>query len=188
MTALAQFANRFARLAALLALAVPATAQTTTTWTGTTSSAWNVAANWSAGVPSAGIDAIVAAAPNAPSTNAVVGAACQSLTVQAGGTLTIDAGFDLAVQANVTWDGGRGGSGALVLAGTGIAVGSFPTTLISGNYANRYCTNSNVSSDTECEAYKISSLTIQAIPVPGAVWFMGSALGLMAWVRRRIRD
>ncbi len=60
--------------------------------------------------------------------------------------------------------------------------------LISGNYANRYCTNSNVSSDTECEAYKISSLTIQAIPVPGAVWFMGSALGLMAWVRRRIRD
>ncbi len=60
--------------------------------------------------------------------------------------------------------------------------------LISGNYANRNCTTANVSSDSECEAYKISSLTIQAVPVPGAVWFTGSALGLLGWVRRRIRN
>lgn len=59
--------------------------------------------------------------------------------------------------------------------------------LISGNYKIRSCSNYNGTSDTECEAYKIKSLSVApVIPVPAAAWLMGSALAAIGLLRRRI--
>jgi hypothetical protein len=61
--------------------------------------------------------------------------------------------------------------------------------MITGNFANRSCTASNIEGDSECEAWKLSSIVVtpvdQVIPVPAAVWLLGSALGGLAWLRRR---
>jgi hypothetical protein len=56
---------------------------------------------------------------------------------------------------------------------------------ISGNYLNRNCTNSNISGDSECEAYKITNLTVSMVPVPAALWMFGPALGAIGWARFR---
>lgn len=61
--------------------------------------------------------------------------------------------------------------------------------LISGDYRNRNCKNADVTTNSECEAYKIRDLSVTAattvVPVPGAVWLFGSALALMGVARRR---
>lgn len=69
------------------------------------------------------------------------------------------------------------------LSGTGNVI------VISGNYHDLYCTNSNITNDPECEAYKIANITVTPtlVPVPAAIWLMGSALaGVAAFRRRRV--
>ena len=62
--------------------------------------------------------------------------------------------------------------------------------LISGNYAIRNCMNANVTSDMECEAYKVTNLTVstvsEVVPIPAAAWMMLSALGCLGVLRRRL--
>lgn len=62
--------------------------------------------------------------------------------------------------------------------------------MITGNFANRSCTASNIEGDSECEAWKLRSVVVspieQVIPVPAAAWLLGSALGGLAWIRRRV--
>jgi len=60
--------------------------------------------------------------------------------------------------------------------------------LLSGDYTNRDCKNADVTYNSECEAYKIRNITVTAttvIPVPAAVWLLGSALGLLGIARRK---
>jgi hypothetical protein len=61
--------------------------------------------------------------------------------------------------------------------------------LISGDYTNRNCKNADVTTNSECEAYKIRDITVTTgmtvVPVPAAAWLFGSALGLVAVARRR---
>ena len=59
--------------------------------------------------------------------------------------------------------------------------------LISGDYTNRSCKNADVTSNSECEAYKIRDISVSAVPVPAAAWLFGSALvGLLGAARRRL--
>jgi hypothetical protein len=57
--------------------------------------------------------------------------------------------------------------------------------LVSGDYLNRNCKNADVTTNSECEAYKIRDITVSIVPVPAAVWLFGSALGLLGGARRR---
>ena len=61
--------------------------------------------------------------------------------------------------------------------------------LLSGDYHDLGCKNKNVSSDRECEAYKLKNITVTAVvPVPAAFWMMGSGLlGLLAMRRKSNR-
>jgi T5SS/PEP-CTERM-associated repeat protein/autotransporter-associated beta strand protein len=102
-------------LALALAAATPVRAQTA--WTGTTSTDWFTAGNWTAGVPTGSVTTIDTNSPNAT----VVGAAgaqanalyvgfssTGTLTIQNGGTLTNGAGlvgFNSGATGNVTVDG-----------------------------------------------------------------------------------
>ncbi|MFT7155620.1 MAG: hypothetical protein ACI8Q1_000622 [Parvicella sp.] len=74
-----------------------------TTWNGSSSSDWNTSANWSAGIPSKDLEAIISIAGTAPilSGNADV----FSLDIQAGASLEINATDTLRVLANVTLNG-----------------------------------------------------------------------------------
>lgn len=68
------------------------------------------------------------------------------------------------------------------LSGTGNLI------MISGNYHDLNCKNKDVTQDIECEAYKVSNITVSAIPVPAAVWLFGSGLLSMAALARRRRQ
>jgi hypothetical protein len=61
-----------------------------TTWTGSVSTAWNTAGNWTAGIPDANDDVTIPNVTNDPVISAA-GAVAKSVTVQTGGLLTIDA-------------------------------------------------------------------------------------------------
>jgi hypothetical protein len=100
-----------------------------TTWSGAVSSDWGAAGNWSAGVPLAGTSAVIpSGTSNGPSTAGVAGATCNSLTVNAGATLTIAPGFLLTANQHVTINGAVAGGGTLRMAGStsGQITGSGP--------------------------------------------------------------
>ena len=69
-----------------------------------------------------------------------------------------------------------------ILSGTGNVL------LLSGNYLDRSCVNSDVSTANECEAWKVSNLNVDAtivvppqsvVPLPGALWLFLSGLALL---------
>ena len=74
---------------------------------------------------------------------------------------------------------------------THILTGTGNVLLLSGDYINRSCKNADVTSNSECEAYKIRDITVTAatvIPIPAVVWLFGSALAVLGSARRRIRQ
>ena len=92
----------FSRLFVLLSLLFLATAGklfAQTTWTGNVSAVWTNAANWTSGVPTALVEAIIPDVTNDP----VIGdatAAARSVTLQPGSVLTIDSGARLTLNGS----------------------------------------------------------------------------------------
>ncbi len=91
------------RIVALLMVLTALSAGASTSWKGTSSTSWNTAANWTAGVPTASVDAIIGDANFTGSFQPTISgttAKCLSLTVNSNATLTVSKG--LAVSGNVT--------------------------------------------------------------------------------------
>jgi len=60
-----------------------------TTWTGGTSTDWSVSGNWSAGIPTSGVDVIIPTTVRLPTVTAT--SACNSITVTGVSTITLSA-------------------------------------------------------------------------------------------------
>ncbi|MFZ4707300.1 MAG: T9SS type A sorting domain-containing protein, partial [Bacteroidales bacterium] len=95
------------------------------TWTGDISTAWNTAGNWSSmAVPTSNDNAIIPASPTRLAhinTAATSPAACNKLTVNPGGSLTIDAGKALTV------NGVFANSGTMLIESSASGTGSLIT-------------------------------------------------------------
>lgn len=93
-----------------------------TTWTGTTSTNWFTIGNWSAGIPTSTVDAVIpAGTPFSPAIGAG-GAICRVLTLNAGATLTLNAALDLA--GGGVLNGTFAGTGPVRFVGNGNVSGS----------------------------------------------------------------
>jgi hypothetical protein len=74
----------------------------TNTWTGTTSTAWSTAANWSLNaVPIAGHDVVIPNVTNKPIVSAVA-AVCTTLTINAGSSLTVSQSLTVSGTTSVS--------------------------------------------------------------------------------------
>src|SRR5438034_521166 len=85
---------------------VPLCADAQTSWKGTVNNNWNTAGNWTAGVPTASVDAIIGDAnftgSNQPNLSSG-GSACKSLTIGTGSkTCTLRVGKSFTVSGNLT--------------------------------------------------------------------------------------
>ncbi len=94
-----------------------------TTWTGTTNTDWNTAANWSNGIPNNQFTVSIPNLANQPiinNTSLIIG----NLTIDASSSLTINAGKGLTVSGNLTNNGiftidsDTSTSGSLIVTGT----------------------------------------------------------------------
>ncbi|WP_421825404.1 putative Ig domain-containing protein [Larkinella sp.] len=74
-----------------------------TTWTGDVDSAWDKPGNWSAGVPDATDDVIIPDVTNDPIVAGGTAAVAQSVLIQAGGLLTINATGSLTINGFATY-------------------------------------------------------------------------------------
>lgn len=92
-------------VAAVILLLLPFALQAQTSWKGTASTAWSTAANWTAGVPSSTVDAIIGDAnftgPYQPAVSHP--ASCRSLTISSTGapTLTLSKSLTIAGDLNI---------------------------------------------------------------------------------------
>jgi hypothetical protein len=76
----------------------------TNTWTGTTSTDWNTASNWCAGVPTSASDVIIlSGTPFAPTVNA--NSDTRTITINAGATVTVTTTGNLNVYGNIVNNG-----------------------------------------------------------------------------------
>jgi hypothetical protein len=111
----------------------------TTTWTGTVSTDWNVAGNWSFGaVPTSSVNIIVPNQTNDPVVNEVPATPAQanSITIESGAVLTIAAGKALTVNGTITNSNGTSG---IVIESSASGTGSLLNNTASvGATINRY--------------------------------------------------
>jgi len=116
----------------------------TVTWTGSNSTDWGTAGNWSLStIPTASTNVSIPSAPsNQPHVTASVGspAACNNLTIAASAVLTIDAGKALTVIGTITNSAGNNG---LVISSDATGTGSLIQSSASvGATVSRYITGS----------------------------------------------
>jgi hypothetical protein len=108
------------------------TATAQTTWTGAASNSWDNPFNWDTGlVPDSSTDVIIAAAVNQPSSY-IFNPTCRDLAIESGATVSLVAGFDLAVAGGLVIASG----GALSVQSTGsdvVVAGSWTN---DGSFAN----------------------------------------------------
>ncbi|MCF8369658.1 MAG: fibronectin type III domain-containing protein [Bacteroidales bacterium] len=98
------------------------TSSTTATWTGATSTGWNVPGNWDTGIPGSGTDAIIALTANQPVV--AMNSFCKDLTVNAGARLTVGSGKTLTVGGNVLLKSDASGNASLIETGGLITAGT----------------------------------------------------------------
>jgi fibronectin-binding autotransporter adhesin len=88
---------------ALICVCLTSTTLAQTSWKGTSSTAWSLASNWTNGVPTATVDAILGDAsftgPNQPTVD--LGASCKSLTLGGTNAVTLTITKNLTVSGNV---------------------------------------------------------------------------------------
>ena len=99
---------------------------TTTTWTGADSTDWNTAANWSAGIPSSTVDAVIVSSPHNPIVGSSGAPSVNNLTITSG-SITIPTPLEeLDIYGNMTVStvNAFSGDGALGLIGTGTISGN----------------------------------------------------------------
>ena len=95
----------------------------TGTWLGTTSTAWNTASNWCGGVPTSSTEVVIPSGGNQP----LIGAAavCNSITINAGATVTMNGSNTLTVSGNFVNNGTfTPGTGTVIFDGTSVISGS----------------------------------------------------------------
>lgn len=63
--------------------------------------------------------------------------------------------------------------------------GSGNVLLLSGDFAARECTAQGIGGDTECEAYKLSGISVAPVPLPPAAGLLATAFLAVAGYRRR---
>lgn len=135
------------RLASLAkTVTATATANAVITWTGTTSTAWGTASNWSpASVPTSTDSVLIASATNQPSLSIPV--TVKSVTIASGATLALGTN-GLTVSGSLANSGTISGSGTITMTGTGQLRGAVPTAVtLSG-------------STTIADATTVSSMTV----------------------------
>lgn len=76
---------------------------TYTKWTGTVSTVWNLANNWTNGIPGSTTDVSITPTTNKPAISSA--AECNSLTIDATATLTVNDGYTLTVNGELTNNG-----------------------------------------------------------------------------------
>lgn len=84
----------------------------TITWTGGTSTDWNIGTNWNSGtVPTSGLSVTIPATSNQPHVTQAISSptVCNNLTIQSGAVLTINAGKALTVNGTLTNSAGNTG-------------------------------------------------------------------------------
>jgi hypothetical protein len=96
-------------IAAILLLLSSITVEAQTSWKGTVSTAWNTAANWTAGVPTASVDAVIGDASFTGSFQPTISssATCKALTISSTGSpvLTISKSLSIAGDLNLNAGG-----------------------------------------------------------------------------------
>jgi len=101
--------SRLYAIAAILLLLSSLAVQAQTSWKGTVSTAWNNASNWTAGVPTASVDAIIGDASFTGSFQPTISssATCKALTINSTGSpvLTISKSLSIAGDLNLNAGG-----------------------------------------------------------------------------------
>jgi hypothetical protein len=114
---------------------------TLTLWTGTTSTDWFTASNWTAGVPTAGVDATIPTSPSGgrfPAiTTATPAANARNLTLNSGATLTQTTGT-LALAGNLTNNGTYAASGPAFGNGALLSLGATALSNVFGSSNTRF--------------------------------------------------
>ncbi|MFA6470970.1 MAG: G8 domain-containing protein [Candidatus Latescibacterota bacterium] len=99
------------------------------TWIGGTSTAWDVASNWSpTQVPTSSDDAVISSGTYQPTIS--LAAVCNNITINSGTTLTISGSNTLTVSSNWTNNGGTfsAGTGTVTFNGTSQIIGGSSST------------------------------------------------------------
>ena len=96
---------------------------TNTVWTGTTNTNWSTIANWTNGLPTSILDAVIPNVSNKPVIDVAL-ASVKNLEVQAGSSISVSSGKALTIEGNLTQNGmftinsNETLNGSLILKGT----------------------------------------------------------------------
>lgn len=150
----------------LLALASTGASQTTT-WLGTSSTAWSTAANWSHGVPTSATNASIPRGTLRQPTLTGMGA-CRNLVVETGTTLTLAARATLDLFGNAQASGLVTGSGYLVTrASVSTLTGRFGTVVAESTSRLTSSTSLSGSLIANADVLLYSACTLGSLSVAG---------------------